>query len=180
MKETARIRGGALSIGAGAFALFWDLAPTALNDELPWMVTLAIHGVSLVSLVTGLILLMRDFRVLSAGTLIARMGLIIAVVGLLTVFPLIPVGFLLLAVGLLLVRVHRVAAFILGVGSVALLLSVVAGARVGMEDAPTLSGAATAWFQVSVWLIAAGLATIGGSQLRSDPTPRHGVQGVWP
>lgn len=178
MKDTARIRGGALTIGAGAFALFWGLAPTALNDELPWMVTLGFHGLSLVSLVTGLILLMRDFRLLSAGTLIARMGVIVAVVGLLTVFPLIPVGFLLLAVGLLLVRLHRAAAGMLGVGSVALLLSVITGARVGMEDAPTMSGPATAWFQVSVWLIAAGLATIGGSQLRWDPETRHGAHDV--
>ncbi len=62
VEDTARSRGGALTIGAGAFALFPGLAPTTLNDELPWMVTLAIHGVSLVSLVAGLMLLMRDFR----------------------------------------------------------------------------------------------------------------------
>ncbi len=164
--EKYRVGGLSLVVGAVAFLFFWGSAPTSINDAIPWPASLAVHGVSLVLLSIGLILVALQVREPVLGSRVARAGAAVAVVGLLTVFPLIPLGIGIFAVGLVLAGRDRIGAAVATTGSAVLLATVVLGARVGMEDAPELSVGLRVAFQVGVLLIAAGLVIVGLGESR--------------
>ena len=150
----------AVVVGSIAFGVFWVISPTAVNDGLPWIVTLGVHGLSIAGLVYGL----GTYAFAVIGDPRARtilVGLAATIVGLLTLFPLIPIGLAVVGIGLLIVGLGRVAATLLLAGSTGLLAAYASGARVGMESAPPMSSAEIAWFQVSVALTAAGLIALG-------------------
>jgi hypothetical protein len=161
------IGGAALICGGFAFALFWGVAATTLNDGIPWVATLAVHGGSILCLTFGLVTFVGPLRAFAEkGRLLALAGIAIAIVGLLTGFVLIPAGLLLLGLGLLVCRSNMAAGVLLTLGSVALLgVITVLDVRVGMEDAPELGRVSLVWFESSVLLLAAGLMTLGASRL---------------
>lgn len=162
----------AFVVGSIAFGVFWGVAPTSVNDGLPWMVTLAVHGLSIVCLVFGL----GTFALAVVGDPRARtllLGMVVTITGLLTAFPLIPIGLAVVGVGLLIVRRARVAAILLLGGSAGLLAAYASGARVGMEGAPPMSSVEIAWFQVSVALAAAGLIALGRRGREPARRPRN-------
>ena len=150
-----------LIVGATAFLYFWGTAPTFINDITPWPVSLAVHGVSLVLLSTGLIWVALQVSEPVVGSWVTRAGAGVGIAGLLTVFPLIPLGFGIFSVGLVLAGRDRIGPTVATAGSAVLLAAVVLGARVGMEDAPELSDGLRVAFQAGVLLIAAGLVIVG-------------------
>ena len=161
-----RIGGWSLVLGSFAFLIFWGAAPTSVNDAVPWLVALALHGMSMVLLSIGLVLTARCVTQPIVGCWVTRAGAAVAIAGLLTVFPLIPVGFGIFAIGLVLAGRDRIGAVVATAGSVVLLATYVLGARVGMEDAPELSDGLRVAFQVSVLLIAVGLVIVGLGEIR--------------
>ena len=161
------IGGLLLVLGATAFLFFWGVwSPSAINDDAPWVVGLSLHGVSIVLLSIGLILVARQVTEPVLGSRVTRAGAAVAVVGLLTVFPLIPLGLGIFAVGLVLAGRDKIGAVVAAAGSAVLLATVVLGARVGMEDAPELSVGLRVAFQVGVFLIGVGLVIVGLDERR--------------
>lgn len=150
----------ALAVGAVGFAVFWGASPTSANEDLPWIATLAVHGLSIVCLLFGLGTLALETR----GDPRARttfLGIGVTMAGILTAFLLIPIGLAVVGIGLLMVRGSRVAAALLLGGSAGLIAAYATGARVGMESAAPMSSGEIAWFQVSVALTAVGLIALG-------------------
>jgi len=165
------IGGLSLVLGSFAFLIFWGAAPTAVNSTIPWPVALAVHGTSIGLLTVGLVLTARYVTQPIVGSWVTRAGAAVAIAGLLTVFPLIPVGFGVFAIGLVLAGRDRIGTVVAMAGSVGLLVTYVLGARVGMEDAPELSDGLRVAFQVSVVLIAVGLAIVGLGEIRRVQRP---------
>lgn len=166
-----RIGGSSLVLGSFAFLIFWGAAPTSVNDTIPRLVALAVHGMSIVLLSIGLVLTVRDVTQPIVGSWVTRAGAAVAIIGLLTVFPLVPVGLGIFAIGLLLAGRDRIGAVVAAAGSMVLLATYVLGARVGMEDAPELSDGLRVAFQVSVLLIAVGLVIVGLGEIRRVQRP---------
>ena len=166
-----RIGGWSLLLGSLAFLIFWGAAPTSVNDAVPWLVALAVHGTSIVLLSIGLVLTARNVTQPIVGSWVTRAGAAVAIAGLLTVFPLIPVGFGVFAIGLVLAGRDRIGAVVATAGSVVLLATYVLGSRVGMEDAPEPSDGLRVAFQVSVLLIAVGLVIVGLGEIRRVQRP---------
>ena len=145
-------------VGAIAFAVFWVLAPTSVND-VPWAAALAVHGVSIAALLIGLAAL----ALATSGDPRGRpmiAGIAVTTLGLLTAFLLIPIGLAAVAIGILLIRGSRLAAVLLLGGSAGLVAVFAAGARVGIDDAAPLSNGEMVWFQASVALTATGLVAL--------------------
>lgn len=160
-------------MGSSTFLIFWGVAPTAANDTgaFPRPLALAVHGMSIMLLSVGLVLKARYVTQPPVGSRLTRAGAAVAIVGLLTIFPLIPVGLGVFAIGLGLAGRDRSGAVLAMAGSVGLLAVYILGARVGMEDAPELSDGLRVAFQVSVALMAAGLAIVGWGQIRRVQQP---------
>lgn len=165
------ICGWSLVLGSFAFLIFWGAAPTTANEAIPRPLALAMHGMSIGLLSVGLVLKARYVTLPIVGSWLTRAGAAVAIVGLLTLFPLISVGFGVFAIGLGLAGRDRIGAVVAMAGSVGLLATYVLGARVGMEHAPELSDGLRVTFQVSVALIAAGLAIVGLGQIRRVQQP---------
>ncbi len=159
-KSWRSLGGYALVVGALAFAVFWVMSATSF-DDVPWAASLAIHGASIACLLFGLAALAPELRSPGATNRMVLVGVAITAVGLLTVFALIPLGLVLVGIGRLTARADTIPAALLVAGSVGLLTAVIAGVRVGMEDAPSLGLGSMLWFQGSAILIAAGLIGMG-------------------
>lgn len=164
-----RVSGLSLATGAVAFLSFWFSSSLAGDDVIPWSVSLVVHGMSILLLSIGLITAARNITKPIVGSWVTRAGAGVAIIGLLTVFPLIPVGFGIFGIGLVLAGQDRLGGIIATTGSAILLGTVILGARAGMEGAPELSDSLRFAFQVSVFLIAAGLFIIGIREKRRVP-----------
>lgn len=164
-----RIGGLSLIAGSTAFLTFWVYSAASSSVIVPWSATLAVHGMSIILLSIGLVLVARNAPRRSTGYWMPWVGTAVAIAGLLTVFPLIPVGFGIFGVGLVLAGRDRLSAFIAVAGSVLLLMAVILGARVGMEGSLELSDGLRIAFQLGVLLIATGFIAIGWSETRRIP-----------
>lgn len=165
-RAPSKVGGWALILGATSFALFWTLAPTSLDDTIPWVPSLAVHGVSIVSLAIGLGLLARDLLRPPRPQTSAAVGAFLAAIGSFAFFPLFSIGLGLVAIGLLQTGYPRPAVASLAIGSAALLVVIVAqyvnaDGRVFGEGSPPFPLALKLGFQASVILVAAGLGAIG-------------------
>jgi len=146
-----------LIVGALAFGVVWE---TSLFDiDIPWLVDLSIHGLSIATIAFGLIQLERSTAPGSSS--IGWVGVTLTVIGTFASFVLLAVGLTLLAVSLWIQPGWRAGPAVLVVGSIALLLSYLLGARVGTEGAPDPSLAAAVLFGSAGFLIPTGLVLIG-------------------
>jgi hypothetical protein len=154
-----------LVMGAVAFGLFWEAA--LLSDaDIPVAISLGVHGISIVTIAIGLIQLQ-----LSASTdrsAIGWAGVALTIAGTAASFVLLAVGLILLAISLLRARAWRDVSTLLIVGSIALLISYLLGARVGTEDAADPSLIAGIFFGGATLLISLGLLLIGAKQLNAS------------
>lgn len=173
--RSAPLGGWALIVGGITFGAFWGVSP-ASNDELPWFVGLAVHGVSILALLTGLLTLAVATRTQPSGRAIGG-GAIVAAAGLLVVFPLLPAGLAMMGWGLWRDGWPRTATLTMLAGSTALLALViwryatVGEAIAGVEGAPPLSIGPAIVFVVTVVATAAGLVMIGLVRLRGRALP---------
>jgi hypothetical protein len=162
----APIGGWSLIVGGAAFGAFWAVSPTSIDDVLPWIAGLAVHGVSIVALATGLLLLAFAALRGPSGRWIAA-GAGVAILGLLTVFPLFPAGLAVVAWGLWRDGWPRIATVPTLVGASGLLILAVGryvavGAAIaGDEGAPGLAPTLAAAFVATIVLTAAGLIGLG-------------------
>jgi hypothetical protein len=156
-----------LVMGAVAFGLFWETA--LLSDaDIPVAIALGVHGISIVAIAIGLI----QFQ-LSASTdrsAIDWVGVVLTIAGTAASFVLLAVGLILVAISLLRAREWRDVSTLLVVGSIALLISYLLGARVGTEDAADPSLIAGIFFGGATLLISLGLLLIGVKQLSASPS----------
>ena len=156
-----------LVIGAVAFGLFWEAA--LLSDaDIPVVISLGVHGISIVAIAIGLIHLQRWGS--TDGSAIGWVGVALTIAGTAASFVLLAVGLILIAISLWLAREWRDVSIILIVGSIALLMSYLLGARVGTEDAADPSLAAAILFGGAALLISLGLLLIGVKQLSGSST----------
>ena len=155
-----RIGRWALIVGALAFGVFWESA--LFNIDIPWMIALGIHGLSLVTIAFGLVQLERSPA--AGGSPLGWSGVVLVILGSFASFVLLAVGLSLLAVSLWIKPGWRAAPTVLVAGSLALLLSYLIGARVGTEDAPDPSLGAAVLFGAAGFLIPVGLVLISGKQ----------------
>jgi hypothetical protein len=172
----APVGGWALIVGGLAFALFWAgaAASTTFDVDLPWFAGLAVHGISIVTLVTGLVLLALSTLRAPSGRIIA-VGAGVAVLGLLMVFPLFPAGLAVVAAGLLRDGWPREVAMTTLVGALGLLALMVwryvtiGEAIAGDEGAPPLETVPAIAYVVTVVITAAGVVMLGGIRRRGRP-----------
>lgn len=94
-------RGSALIAGGLAFAAFWVISASDFGASIPWIVSLGVHGTSIVLAGTALVLTATCVRESLWGRRLALMGAWVALAGLLTIFPLIPIGLGIFASGLI-------------------------------------------------------------------------------
>ena len=159
-----------LVIGAVAFGLFWEAA--LLSDaDIPVAIALGVHGISIVTIAIGLIHLQRSAS--TDGSAIGWVGVALSIAGTAASFVLLAVGLILVAISLLRAREWRDVSTLLIVGSIALLISYLLGARVGTEDAAEPSLVAGIFFGGATLLISLGLLLIGVKQLAGSST-NHG------
>lgn len=158
-----RIGRWSLVIGALAFGIFWE---TALFEvDTPWPIALSIHGLSIGTIALGLIQLQRSLVVGSSS--IGWVGVALTVVGTFASFVLLALGLTLVAISLWIQPGWRAGPVVLIVGSTALLLSYLLGARVGTEGTPDPSLAAAVLFGGAGFLIPLGLVLIASEEVRA-------------
>jgi hypothetical protein len=135
------------------------------------MAGLAVHGVSIICVTAGLVLLARASRASGSGSIVTA-GTAIAVVGLFTVFPLFPAGLPLIAWGLR--RDGWPASTTVPTMVGGLVLSALAVARyvavgaplAGEEGAPDLSAGWVLGYLLGVGLVTASLLALGWAMVR--------------
>jgi len=164
-RAPSKVGGWALIVGAASFALFWTLAPTSL-DPLPRLLSLALHGTSIVSLAIGLGLVARGFFRSAPPQPVAAVGAFLAAIGSFAFFPFFSIGLGLVAIGLLRTGYPRPAVASLAIGSAALLVVIVAqylgtDGQVFGDETPPFPLGLKLGFQASVILVAAGLVAVG-------------------
>ena len=145
-------------LGASAFALFWTAA--LFGPDIPWIVALGIHGISIGAIAFGLIELWTSLLRHTPGGRIALVGIIVSIIGSFASFILLAIGLSVIAITLWSLG-SRGVPVPLAVGSVALVASYVLGARIGTEDAPDPSLMAAVLFAVAVISIAMALVMLG-------------------
>ncbi len=160
-----------LVIGAVAFGLFWGTTPFDAN--IPSAISLGVHGISIVTIAIGLIHLQRSAS--TDGSAIGWVGVALTIVGTAASFVLLAAGLILVAISLWLAREWRDVSIVLIVGSIALLMSYLLGARVGTEDAADPSLVAGILFGGAALLISLGLLFIGVKQLGGSSTNDRGL-----
>lgn len=156
LAETSRAAGAALVVGAAAFAAFWGLSTADVS--LLRAGQLALHGVSIVALSIGLLLMIRAGDIRDRSLLLV--GVVLSVAGLLTVLPVLFLGLVLVALWSMRSGQPLVGAALL-VGAVCILSVFVAGGRPGYEEAPNPGALETAVTLAGIAGIAGGLMGLG-------------------
>ena len=158
------VAGAALVAGGLAFAVIWVTSASDLN--FPWIVSLGVHGTSIVLVGAGLLLTASRVDRPPWGRRLIVFGAWATVGGLLTVLPLIPVGLGIFGAGLIIARRSPAGGVALAAGATILLATYVLGARVGFEDAPPLSAGLRLAFQAGALLVLLGLSLLGTGDIR--------------
>jgi hypothetical protein len=152
--RAARLAGLALVVGGIGFILFWS--GSAIDLEFPWALSLAIHGATILALVTGVVGLERQEMRKAPRPRLGQIGAALIVVGLLTILELALVGTIVL--GLSILSSHRLphlAGLALALGGLMLLGVFVGSGNFGSEGEADPEG-----FVLTVALL--GIAALGG------------------
>jgi hypothetical protein len=164
----SRIGGYALMAGGIAFASFWG--SIVVDLEIPWMISLGMHGSSIILISVGLINVQHATASSQTQARLGWASVALTLVGLATVVPLLAIGLALFGASLLVSR-RWVSGGAMIVGSLAFLAVYVFGSHIGDEGAPNPSPELGAVFGVALVLIAAGLVLTGYRRIRSARGP---------
>jgi hypothetical protein len=145
-----------LRIGGLAFGVFWGTP--LLGGDMPLAIALGLHGLSIATIAFGLIQLERSAAV--GRSLIRWVGVALTIIGTFAWIVLLPPGLTVVGSSLWIQRGWRVGPAVLIVGSLALFLSYLLGARVGTEGAPDPSLSAALLFGSATILIPLGLVLV--------------------
>ena len=167
-QNPSRLTGLALIVGGLLFLFFWIFpASEATSLGVPWPLALGVHGVQILTLVTGLVLAVR-LPVAGWPQYLWRVGLGIAAFGTFIGLPLFAAGVLLVGIGAVLTRGYRAAGLPMIPGAVLWLVLFSRGAMIGNEDYPPLTESEQVLAVSGLILIVMGLVTLGTLVLRTD------------
>jgi hypothetical protein len=153
-----KLTGCSLIAGSIAFGLFWGSA--LVNLEPPRMVSLAVHGLSILLISFGLINVQRHSDVSPILRNLGWIAVAVTVVGLWTVLPLFATGLAL--VGILSVSSRNLMrGTALTIGSLVFLAAYLFGTHIGEEGAREPSGTLSIIFASALVLIVGGLVATG-------------------
>ena len=160
----------ALILGALAFLVFWG-SDVAWDDKLlgaavPWWIRLAVHGIAIVLMTSGLIMRNWIAPTSDAATRYERIAAGVSIAGLLTVLPLFFVGIALLGVVTIVARGLFAAGLALLLGATLFAVTYGSGVRLGFEDGPPLSQIDKVLAASSITLVTIGLCALGVVWLR--------------
>lgn len=147
-----------LIIGSVAFGLFWG--STLVDLQAPWMISLGMHGLSIILISFGLI---NRQRTADGSQFHRRLGwtaVAVTIAGLLTVVPLFATGFALVGLSLLTWR-RWLPGAVLTLGGLVFFAAYVFGTRIGDEAASKPDAGLSVIFAVALVLIVGGLSAIG-------------------
>jgi hypothetical protein len=168
----SRLTGLALIVGAVLFLAFWIIPATeSASLGIPWPAALAVHGVQIITIATGLILAMR-LPVPGWPRYLWLAGLALATLGTFIGLPLFAGGVLLVGTAALVTPGFRVAGFSIIPGAALWLILFSRGAMIGNEDYPPLTGPEQLLAVSGLIVIVVGLAALGVLVLRAgQPGP---------
>jgi hypothetical protein len=153
--RAARLAGLALVVGGIGFILFWSAS--AFELEIPWALSLAIHGATILALVTGVVGLERQEMRKAPRPWLGQIGAALIIVGVLTVLELALVGTIVFGLSILSSRrLPHLAGLSLACGALALLGVFVRSGNFGSEGEANPEG-----YVLIVALL--GIAALGGS-----------------
>jgi len=155
------------------FFVFWVSAAADVEQTLiePWPLQLAFHGVQVITLIFGLLLVAR-LPVDGWPGHIWRVGAGVAAVGTPLGLPLFAAGILMMGVSAVFVPGLRVVGAALIPGATLWIVLFSRGAMIGNEDYPPLTGSELALAIGGLVLIVTGLVVLGGLILRSRSQDR--------
>jgi hypothetical protein len=166
--NVGKMTGMSLIAGAVAFGLFWGRE--LVEVEPPWMLSLAVHGLSILLISLGLINMQRKTEASPAQRTVGWIAVTMTILGLLTILPLFLIGLACLGI-LWVVSRNWVRGSAVTIGALVFLAAYLFGSRIGDEGARELSDALSAVFASALVLIVGGLVATGLQQA-SD---RHGA-----
>lgn len=154
-----------LILGALAFLVFWG-SDVAWDDKLlgvaaPWWIRLAVHGIAIVLMTSGLIMGNWIAPASDSATRYERIAAGVSIAGLLTVLPLFFVGIALLGVVTIVARRLLAVGLALLLGATLFAVTYGSGVRLGFEDGPPLSQVDKVLAASSITLVTIGLCALG-------------------
>jgi hypothetical protein len=162
MGSTVRkISGVSLIVGALAFGLFWGRELVEIQP--PWMVSLAVHGLSILLISVGLIGMQLETAAPPTLRTVGWVANTITIVGLLTVLPLFLIGLACLGV-LWVVSRAWVRGSVLMIGALVFLAAYLFGSRIGDEGAREIGPTLSVAFSSALLLIVGGIVSTGLQQ----------------
>jgi hypothetical protein len=156
----------ALIAGALLFLVFWIISATeSVSPGIPWPVALAIHGLQIITLGTGLVMAMR-LPISGRPRYLWLTGLGVAVLGTFIGLPLFAAGVLLVGTAAVLTPGYRAAGWSMIPGAALWLILFSRGAMIGNENYPPLTEPEQVLAMTGLVLIVVGLMTLGVITLR--------------
>jgi len=165
-----KMAGISLIAGTVAFGLFWGRE--LVEVEPPWLLSLAFHGLSILLISVGLILIQRDTATSPTLRTVGWIAVTVTIVGLLTILPLFLIGLACLGI-LWVISRSWVRGSVLTIGALIFLAAYLFGSHIGDEGARELSPALRVVFASALVLIVGGLVAAGLQRAsgRNDSTP---------
>lgn len=162
MGSESRIGGYSLIVGGVAYALFHAAALLELGlGRNLWVLGLALHGVTVLTIGVGLFLAGRELRLMGWESTVWNVATVVALLGVTVSHFLWSLALLGLAVVVMGRLSSPVAAGLLSAGATAWLYLYVVGVRIGDDNGPAITDGQVIIGLLALALMAAGLVVVG-------------------